>query len=69
MSCVKILREWEATNSAYEGAHFYNVSGLQPVTLLKNELLKSHFLKILSSFKEHLFKPCGLGIAKRLKHT
>ena len=22
ISCVKILREWEATNSTYEGAHF-----------------------------------------------
>ena len=41
---------------------FNIVSDLQPATLLKNELLQSYFLKILTSFQEHLFKTCSPGV-------
>ena len=51
ISCYQKL--WKILNKE---CIFSKVPGLQPLTLLKNELLHGHFSKILPTFHEHHFK-------------
>ena len=57
-SKIKIMKTYNFRKilvNTCKGNHFSKVSGLQAVTVLKNELSHRCFLRVFLTFKQHLF--------------